>query len=202
MSNPDTIRRVREALRLSVAWTAGLVRGRPAFRPIGAAGAFMDELFALFPFTAEAQRWFRSGVRVVLLDPNSTRGGGLWYPLLNQVTLFTAQYEAAIHELAHAWWEARRDAVGLIAAVVRASENRDPRYGRITGLARDYVHGTADGFPGFLRTRNDTEMYAGLASGAMADLRLMPPDLRRFYRTFLCELPPGAPAPVQGARHG
>jgi len=202
MSNPGIIQRMREALRLSVAWTAGLLRGRPGFRPIGAAGAFMDELFAVFPFTAEAQRWFRGKVRVVLLDPNSTTGGGLWHPLLNQVTLFTAQYEAAIHEFAHAWWESRRDPAELIAAVVRASENHDPRYGRIAGLARDYVHGTADGFPGFLRTRNDSEMYAGLASGAMADLRQMPPDLRRFYRSLFCELPPDAPAPAQVARHG
>ena len=46
-------------------------------------------------------------------------------------------------------------------------------------LAGEYVLGSEDGrFVGLLRDRNDTEIYAGLASGCMADIELLPPYLR------------------------
>lgn len=48
---------------------------------------------------------------------------------------------------------------------------------------------------------NDWEMYAGLASGCMADLRLLPGYLRTFYSGLLRLLPDDAPAPDQRAPH-
>jgi len=165
---------------------------------------FMDELFAHFPFSAQAQSWLRRHIGLEIKDLASLRGGGLFFPGQNRVLLYSAQYEAAIHELAHAWWDVRRHARkdALITAVVRAATEDDPRFARIAGLAREYVYGSPDGhFPGFLRDRNDAEMYAGLASGCMADTRLLPPYLRTLYEELFDALPEGLPSPVSGAPH-
>ena len=182
---------------------------------------FLEDLFQRFPFAAQARDWLRQNVRLELLDRASTAGGGTWHPDLGLVRLETAQYEAAIHELAHALWQGRRrdrqvrDA--LVAAVQRLAEDPDPRWERVRTLAEDYVHGIADQ-PGFERGMllpepewgngggprgewNDWEMFAGLASGCMADIRLLPPYLRRFYEDVFRELPPGAPAPQEIAPH-
>ena len=184
-------------------------------------GAFLDDLFAHYPFTAQAQQWLRTAIRVEVLDRGSTVGGGTWHPDQNVVRLLTAQYEAAIHELAHAVWQGRRrervtrDA--LVAAVKRLAADPDPRWARVRTLAHHYVHGIAEE-PGFEQGMllpeaewghgggprgewNDWEMYAGLASGCMADLRLLPPYLRRFYTGLFRELPPNAPAPEELAPH-
>jgi hypothetical protein len=48
---------------------------------------------------------------------------------------------------------------------------------------------------------NDWEMYAGLASGCMADIRLLPDYLRPFYQGLFKLLPPEAPSPLDGAPH-
>ncbi len=176
-------------------------RGAVAERP---ADGFLDELFDLFPFGMQAQRWLREHVRVEIKDRLSAQGGGFFFPGENRVLLNTGQYEAAIHELAHAWWDARRAGqVGeLFAAVVQAAEETDPSFARIARLARGYVHGLPDeGFPGFLRDRNDWETFAGLASGCMADIRLLPPYLRPFFEGLFDLLPADAPPPERTAPH-
>lgn len=182
---------------------------------------FLDELFMYFPFTPEARRYLRTQIRVEVIDPHSTSGGGGWLPHERLVRLDTAQYEAAIHELAHAIWEVRRrdrrvrDA--LVAAVHRLAQDPDPRWSRVRTLARHYVHGipTQPGFEhGMLLPRsewgrgggpqgewNDWEMFAGLASGCMADIRLLPPYLRTFYADLFQELPADAPPPELTAPH-
>jgi hypothetical protein len=55
---------------------------------------------------------------------------------------------------------------------------------------------------GMLVERNDWEMYAGLASGMMADLRLVPPYVRGFYEGMYRLLPEDAPSPAAQAPHG
>jgi hypothetical protein len=181
----------------------------------------LEDLFARFPFAARAQAWLRQNVRLELLDPTSTAGGGTWHPERNLVRLQTAQYEAAIHELAHALWEGRRRdrrlRDELVAAVQRLAEDPDPRWERARTLAGHYVHGIAEQ-PGFERGMllpepewgrgggprgewNDWEMYAGLASGCMADLRLLPPYLRGFYEGLFVQLPPEAQSPERLAPH-
>jgi hypothetical protein len=181
----------------------------------------LEDLFERFPFAAQAQDWLRHNVRLEVLDRAGTTGGGTWHPDRGLVRLYTAQYEAAIHELAHALWEGRRRDRGvrdaLVAAVLRLAEDSDPRWGRVQTLARQYVRGIADQ-PGFEHGMllpepewgngggpraewNDWEMFAGLASGCMADVRLLPPYLRRFYEGVFYELSPEAPSPEDIAPH-
>lgn len=172
--------------------------------PPADAAAYLDELFTYFPFSAVARRWLREHVQVEVRDMVSTQGGGLFFPGQNRVQLDTAQYEAAIHELAHAWWHARRGGQedALIAAVVRAAGETDPRFARVADLARGYVHGLPEqGFPGFLCDRNDGEMFAGLASGCMGDVRLLPSYLRHFLAELFDLLPSDAPPPERIAWH-
>ena len=176
--------------------------------------AFRDELFARFPFTIEAQRWLARDVTWTVRDLRATAGGGFWHPDRRTVELFTAQYEAAIHELAHAWWHDRRlrenAAVRLMVAVVHLSEERDPAFAATATLAHHYVYGIEQQLDpssptgywrGMLADGNDWEMYAGLASGCMADVRLLPDYARPFYTGLFRLLPADAPSPLAGAPH-
>jgi hypothetical protein len=150
------------------------------------ARAFLEEVFATFPFAEEGKQWLRDHIRVQVQDLTTTRGGGYWDPTRDLVFLYTAQYEAAIHELAHAWWHPRR--IGQEEAMM---------------LAYGYIHGIpAQHWAGMLIERNDWEMYAGLASGMMADLRLVPPYVRTFYQGLFTLLPEDAPSPAERANHG
>lgn len=176
--------------------------GRPSREE--ASLAFREEVFDLFPYTEDAKRWLRDHVTFEVEDLNSTRGGGYWQPAEDKVFLHTGQYEAAIHELAHAWWHYRR--IGheqeMIDATLALSSEPDPRYRRMQGLAHGYIHGIpAQNWAGMLVDRNDWEMYAGLASGMMADMRLIPPYVRPLYAGMYLLLPDNAPSPAQQAPH-
>lgn len=179
-----------------------------------AAAAFRAELFARFPYAPAATDWLAREVAFTVHDPHSVGGGGYWRPDQRLVELFTAQYEAAIHEFAHAWWHDRRlddnAAVRLMVAVVHLSEEQDPAYAATAGLAHHYVYGirtqpdanSPTGYwRGMLAEGNDWEMYAGLASGCMADIRLLPPYVHPFYDGLFRLLPPDAPSPLEGAPH-
>jgi hypothetical protein len=147
------------------------------------------------PLTPAAWDWLqRYGVKVQVRDKRATSGGGYWWPDRKLVDLFTAQEEAAIHELAHAWWHERRlednNAAELMVAVVKLTEEPDPRYQRVRELAHHYVYGIRSQrdpnsptgwWRGMLVEGNDWEMFAGLASGSMGRLALLPPYVRRFY---------------------
>ncbi|HET8906628.1 MAG TPA: hypothetical protein VFN11_06660 [Ktedonobacterales bacterium] len=180
-----------------------------ASSPIAAArnpavAAYLDEVLDTFPYTAAAKDWFRSAISFEVENLESASGGGFWYPDRYTVFLYTAQYEAAIHELAHAWWEERRPRLkdALIAATVRLSGESDPRYAHMQQLTHGYIHGIPEqNWPGMLVDRNDWEMYAGMASGMMADLRLVPPYVREFYAEMYQLLPDDAPSPASLARH-
>lgn len=182
----------------------------PKSRSISAAdnpavAAYREEVLVAFPYTDEARRWLRSAVGFEVEDLGSTRGGGYWFPDENKVFLYTAQYEAAIHELAHAWWHYRRAGQedALIEATIALARETDPRYARMQGLAHGYVHGIAEqNWAGMLVDRNDWEMYAGMASGMMADMRLVPPYVRTFYEGMYALLPEDAPSPAAVAPHG
>ncbi len=170
-----------------------------------AVAAYREEVFTLFPFAEEAKRWLREEIGFEVQDLHSTRGGGYWYPDQRKVFLFTAQYEAAIHELAHAWWHDRRigQEEAMMEATIALSGETDPRYARMAHLAYGYIHGIPEqNWAGMLVERNDWEMYAGLASGMMADLRLVPSYVRRFYEGLYRLLPDVAPSPAALAAHG
>lgn len=195
-SQTDALRALgkRLASRL-VSFLSGLLgswRQRPSEEAAGLWNGLIDEILTRYHFTEQATAWLRRGITVEVQNLATTTGGGYWIPQERRVLLFTAQHEAAVHELAHAWWHFRR--VGqerqLIEAVVRAASETDPRYHRVQHLAHGYVYGTPhDGWPGLLVDNNDWEMFAGLASGTMGDMRLMPPYLRVFYQG-LFQMPP------------
>src|SRR5512146_62216 len=170
-----------------------------------AVAAFREDVLTRFPYSVAAREWFRAEIDFEVADLASVRGGGYWLPEEHKVFLFTAQYEAAIHELAHAWWHPRR--IGqeddMIQATIALAQEPDPRYRRLRDLADGYIHGIpAQGWAGMLVERNDWEMYAGLASGMMADLRLAPLYIRRFYVSMYTLLPDDAPSPAASAPHG
>ena len=170
-----------------------------------AVAAYRADVLARFPYTVDAREWLASGIDFEVEDLTSTRGGGFWIPEQNKVFLYTAQYEAAVHELAHAWWHERRigQEEALMQATIALSQEADPRYQRMRDLAYGYIHGIpAQNWAGMLAERNDWEMYAGMASGMMADLRLVPPYIRRFYLSMYNLLPDDAPSPAETAPHG
>lgn len=146
--------------------------------------AFVERVMQSRHFTPEAQDWLRGMVNLRVDNLSSTTGGGYWQPETNEVRLYTAQDEAAVHELAHAWWHYRREPLkdDMIEATVRLSQERDPRYRDTANLAHGYVHGIPEqNWPGMLVDRNDWEMFAGLASGTMGDMSKLPPYVRRLY---------------------
>ena len=170
-----------------------------------AVAAYRDEVLTIFPYTDEARRWLSTAIAFEVADLGSTRGGGYWYPDQNKVYLFTAQYEAAIHELAHAWWQSRRIGreAAMMTVTIALAQERNPRYARMARLAHGYIYGIPEQrWAGMLVEENDWEMYAGLASGMMADLRLVPPYVREFYEGMYRLLPDDAPAPASLAAHG
>lgn len=148
------------------------------------AWAFVDRVMREHSFTPGAQEWLRRNVNLRVDNLSSATGGGYWQPANREVRLFTAQDEAAVHELAHAWWHDRRHPVKdtMIEAVVRLSQEKDPRYADTARLAFDYCHGIpSQNWAGMLVERNDWEMFAGLASGTMGDMRKLPPYVRALY---------------------
>jgi hypothetical protein len=169
------------------------------------AAVFLADVLTRFPYTDEARRWLSTQIAFEVIDLQSTRGGGFWIPDQNKVQLFTAQYEAAIHELAHAWWHTRRigQEEAMMQTTITLSNETDPRYARMARLAHGYIHGIPEqGWAGMLVERNDWEMYAGLASGMMADMRQIPPYVRSFYDAMYALLPDNAPSPAALAPHG
>ena len=166
--------------------------------------AFLEEVFATFPFAEEGKQWLYAHIHFKVQDLATTTGGGYWDPSRDLVFLYTAQYEAAIHELAHAWWHPRRSGQeeAMMQATIHLSQESDSRYRRTQQLAYGYINGIPEQhWPGMLIERNDWEMYAGLASGMMADLRLVPPYVRAFYRGLYTLLPDDAASPARLARH-
>ena len=151
---------------------------------------------APLPFKPSAIESLRNwGVRIQVRDARANTGGGFWWPDKKLVDLFTTQEEAAIHEVAHAWWHPRRlegtNAAEMIVATVKLSEETDPRYARAAQIAKYYVYGIREQrdpnsesgwwMGQLVNQGNDWECYAGLASAVMGDLSKLPPYVRRFY---------------------
>lgn len=174
---------------------AGRIRqvffGPPVKRGSDTEWEFVDRVMRAHHFTPGAQEWLHSNINLAVDDLTTTRGGGYWQPHNRLVRLFTAQDEAAVHELSHAWWHDRREPRKdeMIEATVRLSAEKDPRYAAAARLAFGYIHGIPEqNWPGMYVDRNDWEMFAGLASGTMGDMRKLPPYVRELYRG-LFEMP-------------
>jgi hypothetical protein len=195
--------------RIKGAWRQAQDQASKFAAPHGAisldASAFFEEVFTTFPYTEEGKQWLREHIRFQVQDLRSTSVGGYWDPSRDLVFLYTAQYEAAIHELAHAWWHPRRigQEEAMMQATIQLSEEPNPRYRRTQQLAYGYIHGIPEqNWGGMLIERNDWEMHAGLASGMMADLRLVPPYMRIFYDGLFTLPPDDTPSPAKLAKHG
>lgn len=157
--------------------------------------AWFEAHWQRFPYTEQAVQYFRS-LRIEMGTTSESLGGGFWFGDRALVLLRGAQDEAAIHELAHAWWERqrplRRDA--LMAALRRLGNQPLKTYPRVSELARVYCHGIrtqpdpsspTGTWRGMLADDNDHETFAGFCSGVMGDPRLLPPSLRTFYDALL-----------------
>jgi hypothetical protein len=156
---------------------------------------WFDGLFARQPFEREAVNYFRT-LRLEVGTLDEPMGGGYWFGDRKLVMLRGTQDEAAVHELAHAFWEQRRTlARDALMEVLRQLGSVPPAgYPRIAELANVYCNGiktqhdpnSPTGYwRGMLAEDNDHETFAGFCSGVMADAHQMPPELRRFYKGFL-----------------
>ncbi len=156
---------------------------------------WFEALFEREPFSGEAVAYF-TGLRLEVGTLDEPMGGGYWFGDRGLVMLRGTQEEAAVHELAHAWWERRRGTErDALMEVLRALGSHCPaEYPRIAELANVYCNGiktqvdpnSPTGYwRGMLAEDNDHETFAGFCSGVMADARQMPPELRRFYAGFL-----------------
>src|SRR4051794_9748829 len=167
--------------------------GLTTMEPPAVVRAWFEDLFRRYAFTHQAMQYFRT-LRLEAGDLSAEWGGGFWWGDQRLVQVRGAQDEAAIHELAHAYWHDAREvdsaARDLMDAVVALSEETDPRYTRAATLAGYYVNGipthpdenSRTGYWRGMRVdQNDWEMFAGLASGVMADRRPPPPYVRRFF---------------------
>ncbi len=159
--------------------------------------AFKQAVMDAYGFTESARRVL-GPTRFEVRNLNAPDGGGFWYgPEENRIELFGIQAEAAVHEMAHAWadltgfydeyspdWSAWPTLNRTFRADVRlAAEEQNPQYPRISFIAGEYEFGNPEtGFPGMFE--NDSERFAGLASGSMGDLRTLPPPIRRWYTQF------------------
>ena len=154
---------------------------------------FRDSIYNKYDFTPGARQALVNIV-VEIQDLNSTSGGGGWFPDQRRILLNGVQDEACIHELSHAWADEtgfytdphpedrRRNARNFAFrdSVEHAANETDPAFRRVSFLCWEYTYGNpTTGFPGMGEA--DWERFAGLASGVMADIRLMPPGLRHWY---------------------
>jgi len=157
--------------------------------------AWFEGLFTRVPFDTQAVGYFR-GLRREMGTTEEPLGGGYWFGDRGLVLLRGAQDEAAIHELAHAWWERRRGSErDALMDLLRGLGTGCPEeFPRIAELARVYCdgiptqldHSSPTGYwRGMLAEDNDHETFAGFCSGVRAQAQEMPPKLRSFYRGLL-----------------
>ena len=163
------------------------------------------DIMQQYNFREEVQRLLLKYCDFTIDDPWSTHGGG-WCRFgygenRTHVHLFTGQHEAAVHEMAHAWWflleknpykPKRKDRlVGrLIAYFLRHSDLPPRPFPIVRGLCRVYRYGEGN-WPGMWMPEqgrwNHDEVLAGLASGTMGNLDMYPYDLRRIYSLMFAE---------------
>ena len=147
------------------------------------------------PFDEPAREYFRT-LRLEIGTLDEPMGGGYWFGDRSLVLLRGMQDEAAVHELAHSWWERQRGQQRdeLMDVLKKLGTHPPDDYPRIAELANVYCNGiktqkdpnSPTGYwRGMLAEDNDHETFAGFCSGVMADAQQLPPELRRFYAGFL-----------------
>src|SRR5688500_17013939 len=111
--------------------------GLTTMEPPDVVRAWVEGLFRRYHFTNLAIEYFRT-LRLEAGDLSQEWGGGFWWGDRRLVQVRGCQDEAAIHELAHAWWHDAREegsnARDLMDAIVRLASEPDPRYKRAQQL--------------------------------------------------------------------
>ncbi len=169
---------------------------------------FRDQVLVKYGFTRDASELLKS-IPLEIDSPETDRGGGFWYPNQRRIFLYGAQDEACLHELAHAWADesgfytephpedpSRNARHYFLREDVRlGADETDVAYRRVAFLCWEYTYGNPmTGFEGMREA--DWERFAGLASGVMGDISLMPPYIRRWY-TDLFTGNPMIPGPAE-----
>jgi hypothetical protein len=156
---------------------------------------WFEQLWLRQPFTPQAVAYFRT-LRLEVGTLDEPMGGGYWFGDRKLVMVRGTQDEAALHELAHAWWEQHRgrrrdDLMGVLRVL---GQTPSPDYARIAELAHVYCNGipsqkdpsSPTGYwRGMLAEDNDHETFAGFCSGVMGNAKQLPPTLRAFYTGLL-----------------
>jgi len=158
---------------------------------------WFEGLWLRQPFAPEAVAYLRT-LRLEVGTLDEPMGGGYWFGDRKLVMVRGTQDEAAVHELAHAWWEQhrgrRRDE--LMGVLKTLGQTPPPGFARIGELAHVYCNGirsqkdesSPTGYwRGMLAEDNDHETFAGFCSGVMGQAKDLPPALRGFYRGLLRE---------------
>src|SRR3954465_4023141 len=106
------------------------------------ARAWVEDLRPGHPVAPRAVASFRA-LRLEIGTLDEPMGGGYWFGDRGLVMLRGTQPEAAIHELAHAWWERERGTARDDLMAVLRSLGTDAPHGfpRIGELAHVYCHG-------------------------------------------------------------
>lgn len=113
---------------------------------------FREQIFELYGFTLGAREFIRNNSGIVVHSFSDFGGGGYWHPDQTLVELFTAQHQAAVHELSHTWWHRFRAAhpemkMGLAKDVVKLADMdvfSSPQYKAAIQFAHSYVYGVGD----------------------------------------------------------
>jgi hypothetical protein len=177
------------------------------YRMTAEESAYQEELMERYGFSPEARAYLRANVPLLMQDPSRPLGGGL-APVIHgpegtvmPVWVRGRQDEAALHEMAHQWYEHLRQHRGMGEAqqqefrdaVRRMSEdpNADAKLREIAGW---FVANAAG---------NTSEQYASLSSGAMGDLNRFPPYLRQYFAgIFTPRASPTGEPTAHAAAHG
>lgn len=112
------------------------------------AQALREFIFCSFGFRSEIAQRIRSSTTIEVENMNSTNGGGFWYGDSRKIFLYTAQREAALHELSHAFWQDERGdenrRLNLVKDLIKLAsldKNANSEYVNAINFANGYLYG-------------------------------------------------------------
>ncbi len=166
---------------------------------------FKNFIINSFGFTDAAREVLRDIDFEVTNSSNFYDGGGCWCPCGNKVQLNSGQYEAALHELSHVWWDAeiknnyelRQEFVSAMIRLASMDPEENPQYAPAIHEAHTYVYGPwrefdqhdAEYWDSFEQNDSyESEMFASLSSFTMGQYTTGPRQLPEFMWKFFSPL--------------
>jgi hypothetical protein len=148
--------------------------------------AYREKVLNQYNYTKEARFWMTNNAPLAIRRPGTEDGGGFAVPKTDEngrtrsyATINGKDDEAAIHELAHVWFDHKVNEKGFneaeqakFRAGVERLANDPDADPHMRGVAQDQLRRNPD---------NISELYAGLASGSVTDISRLPPYLRPYY---------------------